>query len=100
MAFSRGWALSVDRNYQLCNRFAWAWKLASLGVPVVLVYLGFLRAEEMGRPLADGDQWEHLVREHSKGIVPATIWDKPIYINHTPLYAKIHSMELPLAITP
>ena len=28
----------------MSNRFAWAWKLADLGVPVVLVYLGFFRA--------------------------------------------------------
>jgi hypothetical protein len=98
-----GWALSVDRNYQLCNRFAWAWKLASLGVPVVLVYLGFLRTEEMrdqGLPLSDSDQWEHLVRGHSEGIVPATIWDAPIFVDGVPLHAKIHSVEMPLKITP
>jgi hypothetical protein len=95
-----GWSLSLERNYQLCNRFAWAWKLASLGVPVVLVYLGFLRAQEMrdqGLPLADGDQWEHLVREHSKGVVPPKIWDEPILVGGVPLHAKIHSMEMPLA---
>ena len=49
----RPWALSRDSHYQLPNRFAWAWKLASLGIPVVLVYLGFLNAVEMtdrGRP--------------------------------------------------
>ena len=43
-----GWSLCTDTHYQLCNRFAWAWKVASLGVPVVLVYLGFLDADEMG----------------------------------------------------
>jgi hypothetical protein len=43
------WALSRDWNYQMSNRFAWAWKLADLGMPVVLVYLGFLRACEMKR---------------------------------------------------
>jgi hypothetical protein len=94
-----GWALSVERSYQLCNRFAWAWKLAALGVPVVLVYLGFLRAEEMrdqGLPLADADQWEHLVRGHSRGVAPSTIWDEPIYVNGTPLRAIIHSLETPL----
>jgi crotonobetainyl-CoA:carnitine CoA-transferase CaiB-like acyl-CoA transferase len=32
-----GWSLSVDSHYQICNRFAWAWKIASLGVPVVLI---------------------------------------------------------------
>ena len=48
------WALSRDWNYQMSNRFAWAWKLADLGIPVVLVYLGFLSANEMsdqGKPL-------------------------------------------------
>ena len=94
-----GWVLSVEKNYQLCNRFAWAWKLVALGVPVVLIYLGFLRAEEMrdqGLPLADGDQWDRLVRGYSRGIVPDTIWDEPIYVDGTPLHAKIHSLEVPL----
>ncbi len=48
-----GWNLSRDSHYQLANRFAWAWKLASMGVPVVLVYLGFLGAAEMGLRLSD-----------------------------------------------
>jgi hypothetical protein len=94
-----GWALSTERNYQLCNRFTWAWKLASLGIPVVLVYLGFLRAEEMrdqGLPFADRDQWDHLVRTHSKDIAPATVWDKPLLVNGTPFQAKISSLEVPL----
>src|SRR5581483_5853402 len=33
--------LRIDSHYQLSNRLAFAWKLASLGVPTVLVYLGF-----------------------------------------------------------
>jgi hypothetical protein len=94
-----GWTLSTDANYQLCNRFAWGWKLASIGVPVMLVYLGFLRAEEMrdqGMPFADGEQWERLVRDHSRGIAPAAVWDRPILVDGTPLRAKIMSMEVPL----
>jgi hypothetical protein len=94
-----GWNLSIGSHYQLCNRFAWAWKLASLGVPVVLVYLGFLRAEEMqdqGHLFTDAKQWERLVRSHSERIVPATIWDAAILINHTPLHAIIRAIEIPL----
>ena len=45
---AQGWHLTADTHYQMSNRFAWAWKLADLGVPVVLVYLGFLNADEMG----------------------------------------------------
>ena len=32
-----GWNLSRGSHYQLSNRFAWAWKIASLGVPTILV---------------------------------------------------------------
>ena len=56
-----GWALSSKRHYQLSNRFAWAWKLADLRLPVVLVYLGFLKANEMrkyGEPFADGSAFD------------------------------------------
>jgi hypothetical protein len=94
-----GWSLSAGSHYQLCNRFAWAWRVASLGVPVVLIYLGFLRAEEMrdqGLPLADHESWDRLVRDHSGSVVPATVWDRAISIDGTPFHAKIHSMELPL----
>jgi hypothetical protein len=65
----------------------------------VLVYLGFLRAEEMrdqGLPFADRDQWDHLVRTHSKDIAPATVWGKPLLVNGTPFQAKISSLEVPL----
>lgn len=50
------WAISRDSRYQKSNRFAWACKLAGLGLPVVLMYLGFVRADEMRdrrAPLAD-----------------------------------------------
>ena len=46
-AIEPGFSLSRDSHYQLSNRFAWAWKVASMGVPVLLVYLGFLNADEM-----------------------------------------------------
>jgi hypothetical protein len=73
------WAISRDTHYQLSNRFAWAWKLADLGLHVVLVYLGFLEAEEMGNgAFADADAWERCILEHSKGIVPEEMWGQHI----------------------
>lgn len=96
-----GWNLSIASHYQLCNRFAWAWKLASLGVPVVLVYLGFLHADEMrdqGDPRSDAQDWRTLMRNHAVGIVPASIWDEPILIGCTPLHALIRSTELTLDV--
>jgi hypothetical protein len=71
------WHLSCDSHYQLANRFAWGWKLASLGVPVVLVYLGFLQAAEMsdqGSPFDSHEDWEAAVRAHSRGVLPEGVW--------------------------
>ena len=94
-----GWALSRDSHYQLANRFAWSWQIASLGVPVVLVYLGFLRAEEMcdqGEPFADADAWESFGKEYSQGIVPGAAWNTQLLIQGTPLQALLCSIKVDL----
>lgn len=93
------WGISRDTHYQLSNRFAWSWKLALEGVPVVLVYLGFIRADEMadkGAVLADGNMWEHLVRTHSHGVVPVEAWEHPWVISGTTLTPLVRSVECPL----
>jgi len=92
-----GWKLSKDSHYQLCNRFAWSWKIASLGVPVILVYLGFLNAEEMvdqGSPFRSDYEWEGVVRKHSHGIIPDGAWNKRLEINDTPMYALIRTVDI------
>jgi len=77
-----GWALAIDRNYQLCNRFAWAWKLASLGIPVVFVYLGFIDAEEMGRGrFGSADEWGDCVLTHAAGTIPADAWEMRMLVS-------------------
>ena len=75
----QAWGLSRDRAYQIANRFAWGWKLASLGVPVVLVYLGFLNAIEMadkGDPFREAADWLQCVKQHARGKVPEEAWDR------------------------
>ena len=42
-----GILLSRDNNYQLSNRVAYAWKLASMGIPIALIYLGFIGDENI-----------------------------------------------------
>jgi hypothetical protein len=72
-----GWNLCTDTHYQLCNRFAWAWKIASLGVPVVLVYLGFLDADEMGDgALPTPEAWRSCLIAHADGVVPLGAWEQ------------------------
>lgn len=95
-----GWNLSADVRYQLANRFAWTWKIASLGIPVILVYLGFLRADEMsdqGAPFADATAWETMMQSHCRGLVPAAAWNKPLSIHGIPMRALIRSCFVGLA---
>lgn len=92
-----GWKLTRDSHYQLSNRFAWTWKLASLGVPVILVYLGFLNAVEMsdrGLPFDSSKTWEICIRKHAKGFVPDDAWGGKLEINGTPICFQIRSMQL------
>ena len=73
------WALSIEHHYQMSNRFAWAWKLTELGIPVILVYLGFLNAIEMsdrGLPFCNHKFWEELVLKHSEPLFPDKVWNR------------------------
>lgn len=94
------WALSRNWNYQMSNRFAWAWKLAELGVPVVMVYLGFLNANEMrdiGNPFANDADWQNIVKQHSQVLFPASVWNQPWTCGGQKLIPLIRSLDVPLS---
>jgi hypothetical protein len=91
-----GFSLSANSHYQMSNRFAFAWKLAKMRVPVVLAYLGFLNAEEMTSRelLRDHDHWRKSVVERSRGVIPDTAWDHTFDIDGTPLTVLICSADV------
>ena len=92
-----GWSINRDSHYQLRNRFAWAWKVASLGVPVILIYLGFLHADEMsarGGPFHSYVDWRASLLEHGKTLVPKAGWERRLQTNGAPLWAMIRSLDL------
>ena len=92
------WELSAEHHYQLSNRFAWSWKLATLGVPVVLVYLGFLDAAEMedkGNPFGSGNDWRDALVEHCHGAIDAGCWERTLDVEGTPLLAVIRTVVQP-----
>jgi hypothetical protein len=91
-----GWNLSHESHYQLCNRFAWSWKLATLGIPVVLVYLGFLNADEMPNPFPDGQSWDDAVRDYARDFVPESVWGSKLMLNDIPIYPLIRSKRIQL----
>jgi len=94
-----GWRLSRDSHYQLANRVAWSWKLATLGFPVVLVYLGFINATEMsdqGRPFKSGADWDRVVRDHARGVVPDDAWGRPLGVGAAPLVLTTAALDVRL----
>ncbi len=91
------WALSRDKHYQMSNRFAWAWKLTELGYPVILVYLGFLKANEMhdrGTPFDSCDDWKECVKEHSQPLFPVQIWNQKWTVHGRAFVPCIHSLTM------
>jgi hypothetical protein len=94
-----GWSLSRDNRYQISNRFAWAWKCASLGYPVILIFLGFLNAVEMrdqGPPFRNAGEWEKFIRQSTNEIVPAAAWGNRIPVGSSFLLPLIKSMSVAL----
>jgi len=63
--------LSADHDYQLSNRLAYMHKLASDGVPVILMYLGWEASPDWSSdPFPSGSAWREAVKEHFKRIGP------------------------------
>jgi hypothetical protein len=93
------WYLSRDSRYQMSNRFASACKLAELGHPVILVFLGFLKATEIadqGNPLETPAQWDALVKAHSQPLFPAAVWNQRWKVDGQSFVPLIRSLDWPL----
>jgi hypothetical protein len=82
LATKTDWHLSSAHCYQMSNRFAWAWKLCSLGYPIALAYLGFIGATEIPEttPFRRDIDWHESVKAHSARLFPFHIWDRGISI--------------------
>jgi hypothetical protein len=93
------WGLAREHHYQMSNRFAWAWKLAELGVPVVLVYLGFLGCEDMAEDctlIRSDAEWQTVVRKHSATIAPPEVWDRSWQVHGQSFVPLIRVIDVPL----
>jgi hypothetical protein len=77
----RGISISYDRNYQLSNRIAMAWKLASLGIPNTLVFVGFTGDREISKEgdyFAGDDHWDRAFGDYIAGCFPKGLLDTDI----------------------
>ena len=92
------WCLSRDHHYQLSNRFAWSWKLVSLSIPVVLLYLGFLNAYDMagnGPLFSSKAEWEDTLKGYCQTVVDETCWGEWLDFAGVPFNALIRGIDQP-----
>ena len=90
-------AISRDSHYQLSNRVAFAWKLASLGVPTVLVYLGFCGDDgivDAGMPFADPTHWNAVFAEYARSVVPQDLFERRIDCGAASAWLLIRSRQV------
>ncbi len=75
-------AISRDKCYQLSNRIAHAWWLASNGIPVVLLYLGFLKVSNMDdgkcKLFYTDEDWQNCFLKHAKLVGVESILNKRV----------------------
>ena len=98
LATGKRWDLSRDHHYQLSNRFAWSWKLASLGIPVVLLYLGFLDAQDMtddGPLFRSEEEWKRVMEDHCCGAVDERCWGEWLDFAGVPFIGLIRAVDQP-----
>lgn len=66
-----GFNLSINSHYQLVNRLTYLWKLADLGIPVILMYLGFTKDTYFPKDhLRDDQHWQRIMGGYVQGVVP------------------------------
>ena len=81
--------ISRDSHYQLANRLAFTWKLATLGIPVMLLYLGFTGDDGIrvaGRPFADDADWRNAFNAYVSDAVPLSMFDRRLEVGSTPIW--------------
>lgn len=66
-----GFRLSRDAYYQISNRVAWGWRLASLGLPVTVLYLGFVNDPYWTRDMfRSTEDWTRAARGYLGNVIP------------------------------
>ena len=88
--------LSADHAYQLSNRVAFAWKLASMGIPTVLLYLGFTgdrNIADVGEPLRDDAHWATLVADYADSIGVKSLFERRLDFA-APMWALVRTLPV------
>jgi hypothetical protein len=82
-----GVKLDRDHCYQFSNRVAFAWKLASLGIPTALLYLGFTEDSCISHGyFQDEACWLALLQKETEAVLPWTFWEREIATSAAPFW--------------
>lgn len=65
-----GFAIAINKHYQLSNRVTFAWQLSQQKVPVVLFYLGFTGDTYFKDYFEDDSHWEQEFDKYIENVVP------------------------------
>lgn len=82
-------SIARDSHYQLANRLAFTWKLAMLGFPVVLVYLGFTGDEgiqNVADQFSDDKSWQSAFYSHIERIFPKELFERRLDLGAAPVW--------------
>lgn len=81
--------ISRDTHYQLANRLAVGWKLATLGVPTVVVYLGFTGdtgIADVGEPFIGPEDWVRAFAAYASPANALGLFERRHLFSGTPLW--------------
>lgn len=90
-------SISRDSHYQLSNRVAFTWKLASLGVATILVYLGFYGDEgikDVGEPIKSAQGWNDVFGAYAYSVVPKDLFERRIDCGAAPMWLLVRSRQV------
>lgn len=81
IAFDGIFNLGTESHYQLTNRIAHLWKLASCGIPAVLLYLGFTGDTYFKHDyLVDADHWQRVMGAYMRGVIPLSFPGRVVHL--------------------
>jgi hypothetical protein len=86
--------ISRDTCYQFSNRIAFAWKLASLGVPTVLVYLGFTGdtgIANAGEPFWDDEHWRKIFGAYASSVNCTSLFERRVEVGLASAWMLVRS---------
>jgi hypothetical protein len=92
-----GFNLSIGNHYQLANRVTYLWKLANLGIPTLLLYLGFTGDGYFpSDQIRDDRHWLRIMGGYLQGVIPQDFPERMLRLksSDTPLGMLIRSLSL------